>query len=64
MENKRSSCLVNFQGRKPVIFNWENQATGNFERFIHADFVTGSRWSHGFTTLSNRKLLGLKVTSV
>ncbi len=46
MEKKRSSCLVNFHGRKPVLFNWGNQAIGNFERFIHADFVTGSSWSH------------------
>lgn len=28
------------------------------------DFAMGSSWSHGLSALSNRKLLGMKITSV
>lgn len=33
------------------------------ERFPHTDFATGSSWSYEFTQLTNRKLLGLKLTT-
>lgn len=34
------------------------------EVFPDADLTTSSIWSHGFTALTKRKLLDLKVTSV
>ncbi len=65
--NVQLHLLLNFHGQNSVISIWifaiRNIMQGD-KGFPPVDFAKGPSWSHKFAALTNRKLLGLKVTSV